>query len=35
VPRRLIEEARKLVRWSCAQARVSPAGDMLQEHNSV
>jgi len=25
VPRRLIEEARKLVRWSCAQARVSPA----------
>jgi hypothetical protein len=35
VPRRLIEEARKLVRWSCAQARVSPAGDMLQEHNSM
>ena len=23
VPRRLIEEARKLVRWSCAQARVT------------
>ena len=30
-----VEEARKLVRWSCAQARVSPAGDTLQEHNSV
>jgi len=27
--------SKKVSPRSCAQARVSPAGDMLQEHNSV